>query len=234
MPHESRFPDPRDAGPDGLIAIGGALEPDWLLDSYRHGIFPWPSSDEEPIPWCSPDPRAHLPLDGFHISRRLARRLRSGRFRFTCDQDFEGVLRGCSSAGDRQEGTWLTPNMQAAYARMHRLGHAHSVETWIDEPGGPRLVGGVYGVSVGGVFSAESMFHDDTDASKAALAALVAHLRSRGYGLLDIQQWTDHTGSLGAEEIDRNDYLGLLAKLVDSPITFGEQLEGVDSLVERD
>lgn len=221
----SRFPDPRLADAEGLVAVGGRLDPDWLLDAYHHGLFPWPTGDGEPMLWWSPNPRAILPLDGMRVSRRLRRRLRSGRFQLTCDEDFAGVLEGCANAPGRQDGTWLTAPMRTAYERMHHLGHAHSVEAWIADGETRRLAGGVYGLSIGGLFAAESMFHYETDGSKAALAALVAHLNARGYQLLDIQQWTAHTGSLGAVEMSRDDYLDRLAELVDLPVTFGDQLE---------
>lgn len=220
-PQASRFPDPHFADADGLIAMGGRLDPDWLLDAYRHGVFPWPTGDGEPMLWWSPDPRAVLPLDGMRISRRLRRTIRSGRFEVACDADFAGVLTGCAEGPGREGGTWLTEGMRVAYQRMHDLGHAHSVEAWRDG----RLVGGVYGLAIGGLFAAESMFHYETDASKVALAALVAHLNARGYQLLDIQQWTDHTGRLGAVEISRDEYLDRLERAIDAPVTFGETLE---------
>lgn len=217
----SRFPDPRYADPDGLVAVGGRLEPDWLLDAYRHGIFPWPTGEHDPLLWFSPDPRAVLSLDGMHVSRRLRRRIRSGRFEVTCDTDFAGVIRGCATAPDREGGTWITRDLRRAYERLHRVGHAHSVEVWLpDEGTGRRLVGGTYGVALGGLFAAESMFHLETDASKVALATLVDRLRERGFGLLDIQQWTPHTGSLGAVEVSRDDYLDRLAWAVDLPAAF--------------
>jgi leucyl/phenylalanyl-tRNA--protein transferase len=213
--------------------------------------------DDEPMAWWSLDPRAILELDGLHISRRLRRALRSGRFRVTSDRDFTGVIHGCAAGPGREGGTWLTPSMIAAYGEMYRLGHAHSVEVWfpsyarpllpspigrgaggeggaplntvhpnpLPEGEGMYLAGGIYGVAIGGLFAAESMFYCVRDASKVALAHLVAHLRSRGYGLLDIQQWTPHTGSLGAIEIPRLEYLRRLAAVIDSSITFGENLE---------
>lgn len=212
----SRFPPPSEAGPDGLLAIGGQLDPPWLLDAYRHGIFPWPDDDRSPMYWWSPDPRAIIELDGLHVSRRLARRIRSGQFRVTFDTDFAGVIRGCATAGDRAGATWITPNMIAAYTRLHALGFAHSVEVWC----GDRLAGGLYGVTVGGAFAAESMFHRETDASKVALASLVARLRERGYTLLDIQQWTPHTGSMGAVEVPREEFLRRLADALNSQTAF--------------
>jgi leucyl/phenylalanyl-tRNA---protein transferase len=193
-----------------------------LLDAYRHGIFPWPMWEDDPLAWWSPNPRAIFELDGLRIPRRLQRTLRSGIFRATCNRDFEGVICGCATAGDRENNTWLTPAMIAAYCRMHALGHAHSVEVWH----GDTLVGGTYGIALGGLFAAESMFHRERDASKVALVRLVEHLRARGYLLFDIQQWTPHTGSLGAVEIPRVDYLRRLARAINLPVTFGEQLAG--------
>jgi leucyl/phenylalanyl-tRNA--protein transferase len=214
----SRFPPAESADEYGLVAIGGELTPEWLLDAYRHGLFPWPLIEglDEPQ-WWSPDPRAVFELDSFHVSRRLAQTLRSGRFIVTCDRDFAGVIRGCATAGDRRGKTWLTEEMIAAYEELHRLGHAHSIESWI----GPELAGGVYGVAIGGFFAAESMFYLRRDASKAALACLVRHLRDRGYHLLDIQQLTPHTASLGAIEIPRRHYLRRLAAAIDSGAQFG-------------
>lgn len=219
------FPAPELAGPDGLIGIGGKLDTDWLLDAYRHGIFPWPDNDEDPLLWWSPDPRAVIEFQDFHVSSRLRRRIRSGRFHVTCNQDFAGVIRQCATAPDRKGGTWITPQMLDAYTRLHKQGHAHSVEVWLGEQPDKRLVGGVYGVAVGGAFAAESMFHLETDASKVALYYLLQHLKARGYQLLDIQQWTQHTGSLGATEIPRSVYLPRLQHAVSLPVSFGDQLE---------
>lgn len=216
------FPPPTHSTPDGLVSIGGDLSCERLLDAYRHGIFPWPVYEEDPMLWWSPDPRAILPLEGMHISKRLERRLRSGEFQATCDLAFEEVIRGCSAGPGREGGTWLTEEMIDAYCALHRHGQAHSVEVWQDE----RLVGGVYGVAIGGLFAAESMFYRVRDASKVALARLVAHLDERGYQLMDVQQWTPHTGSLGVLEISRDEYLQRLEEVVDLPVTFGEQLEG--------
>jgi leucyl/phenylalanyl-tRNA--protein transferase len=214
------FPPANRASPDGLVAVGGRLSIDRLLDAYRHGIFPWPSNSYEPMLWWSPDPRAILPLDGVYVSQRLRRRLRSGEFSMRCDTAFEQVIAACGTGPGRQGGTWLTPAMIAAYTELHRLGHAHSVETWKDG----ELVGGVYGLAIGGLFAAESMFYRSRDASKAALVRLVEHLSARGYRLLDVQQWTAHTGSMGVVEIARREYLERLAGVVELPITFGEEL----------
>ncbi|MCA9238232.1 MAG: leucyl/phenylalanyl-tRNA--protein transferase [Planctomycetales bacterium] len=215
------FPPASHATPIGLVAVGGSLSCERLLDAYRHGIFPWPTYPDEPMLWWSPDPRAVLPLEGYHVSRRLARRLRNGQFVATCNTAFESVIRACSRGPGREDGTWLFPEMIRAYVELHRRGHAHSVEIWSEE----RLVGGVYGVAIGGAFAAESMFHRATDGSKAALAHLVMHLRARGYQLLDIQQWTSHTGSLGAMEIRRRDYLQALAAATALRVTFGQALQ---------
>jgi leucyl/phenylalanyl-tRNA---protein transferase len=192
------------------------------LDAYSHGIFPWPMWENEPIVWWSPEPRAIFELDAFLISQRLKRTLRCGNFTVTCDRDFAGVIRGCATAAGRRGNTWLTPAMIEAYCRMHTLGHAHSIEVWNDK----QLAGGTYGIGIGGLFAAESMFYRVRDASKVALAHLVAHLGARGYQLFDIQQWTPHTGSLGAVEISRDEYLRRLARAIDLPVTFGEILCG--------
>jgi leucyl/phenylalanyl-tRNA---protein transferase len=198
----------------GLVAVGGDLRPERLLAAYRQGIFPW-YNDGDPICWWSPDPRAIFELDGLHVSRRLARTLRSGRFTVTFDRAFNEVLRGCA---DRPgEGTWITADMSAAYQEMHRLGHAHSVEVWDGEV----LAGGLYGVAVGGLFAGESMFTRVRDASKVALVFLVRHLRERGFRLFDIQLLTEHTARLGAVEIPRTEYLRRLAEALRCELAFG-------------
>jgi leucyl/phenylalanyl-tRNA--protein transferase len=234
------FPPPTATTPEGLLCIGGQFLPEWLLDAYRHGIFPWPMWEDEPIVWWSPDPRAIIELDGLRVSQRLRRTLYSKKFTVTCDRAFGDVIQGCATGHGREEGTWLTPAMIDAYCDMHRLGHAHSVEVWYEEDFGlpdvapnpqsairnPQfLAGGIYGIAIGGLFAAESMFHRVRDASKVALVRLVQHLRSRGYKLLDIQQWTPHTGRLGAIEIPRLEYLRRLASAVEVPVTFGHALE---------
>ncbi len=215
LPPSRFFPPAEQAGPEGLVGFGGDLSPAWLIDAYRHGIFPWPTGRrDDRVPWCSPDPRAILPLDAFHVPRRLARTVRSGRFTVTFDRDFRGVICGCARTRCGQGGTWITPRMIRAYRRLHELNIAHSVEAWRDG----RLVGGVYGVAIGGLFAGESMFHTERDASKVALVCLVEHLRRRGYVLFDIQQWTSHTGRFGAVEISRRDYLHLLEKALWRPV----------------
>src|SRR5262249_27078613 len=159
------FPSPLTTTIDGLVCVGGRLSPEWLLDAYRHGIFPRPVWDGETLDWWSLDPRAIIELDCLHISARLPRPLRSVPFTASCDHYFAGVIRGCATDNGRIGQTWLTPTMIAAYEEMRRVGHAHSVEIWH----GGILAGGTYGVAIGGVFAAESMFHHVTDASKVAV-----------------------------------------------------------------
>ena len=220
QPASAFFPAAELASPDGLIGVGGELTPEWLLDAYRHGIFPWPFNDEQ-LAWWSPDPRAIIEIDGLHISRRLARTLRGGQFQVSCDRAFADVIEGCATAQRRRFATWLTPEMSAAYKQLHELGHAHSIEVWRDG----QLAGGTYGIAVGGLFAAESMFYRIRDASKIALVHLLGHLKARGYELLDIQQLTPHTESLGATEIPRRAFLARLAQALDRDVTFGETLE---------
>lgn len=212
------FPPAARAAPEGLVFVGGRLTVERLLDGYRHGIFPWPAYPGEPMLWWSPDPRAILPLDGMYVSQRLRRSMSSRKFEVRANTAFGEVLEGCATGHGREHGTWLTPDMIEAYTRLHALGHAHSVETWSEG----KLVGGVYGVAIGGLFSAESMFYRQRDASKVALARLVEHLRGRGYALLDVQQWTPHTGRLGVVQISRGEYLERLPEAVNMPVTFGE------------
>ncbi len=206
------FPNPESADEFGLVAVGGDLQPGRLIEAYAAGIFPW-FNEDGPILWWSPDPRAILEIGHLHISRRLARTLRSGRFRCTINQAFGQVIRGCA---DREEGTWITPPMIEAYERLHRLGLAHSVEAWH----GTELAGGVYGVAVRGLFAAESMFTRRTDGSKVALAFLMDHLRVREFQLFDIQMVTPHTLSLGAVEIPRPEYLRKLNRSLQAAATF--------------
>jgi leucyl/phenylalanyl-tRNA---protein transferase len=217
LPPSRFFPPAEDADPEGFIGFGGKLTPEWLLDAYRHGIFPWPTSKRETaVPWFSPDPRAIIEFENFHVPRRLMRVCKSGRFEIFFDRDFPGVIRGCASGRGRNGGTWLTPKMIAAYIHMHELGHAHSAEAWQDG----RLAGGVYGLAIAGLFAAESMFYRVPEASKAALVHLVEHLRSRGYELFDIQQLTPNTARFGASEIPRREYLKRLGEALKKPVEF--------------
>ena len=181
------------------------LTPEGVLLAYAHGIFPMADERSGEVLWFRPDPRAILPLDGFHVSRSLARTIKRATFEIRVDTDFEGVMRGCA---DRPEGTWISERFVEVYAALHRAGKAHSVEAWREG----RLVGGTYGLALGGAFMAESMFHRETDASKVALGALVLRLRERGFILLDVQYVTPHLESLGAVEITRREYERRLAE----------------------
>lgn len=198
-PHS--FGDVRRAPPGGLVARGGDFRPGTIVHAYRSGVFPWPQRGHEHL-WFSPDPRAIIPLDGLHVSRRLERTLRQGRFLLTVDAAFDRVIDAC--ARGRPEGTWITRRLREAYQELHRLGYAHSFEAWTAQG---ELAGGLYGIAVGAMFGAESMFHLATDASKAAMAGMVAHARLIGVELLDIQVLSPHTGSMGAIEISRAEYL---------------------------
>ncbi len=197
------FPDPEPYDGEGLVAIGGDLRPATLLAAYRAGIFPWFGEGEVPL-WWSPDPRAVIDPERLHVSRSLARRLRQPGFRLHWNGDFVGVMTACGES--RATGTWIVPEMIAAYHELHRLGHAHSLEVRVDGA----LVGGVYGVQIGGLFAAESMFHRQTDMSKVALVALVRSLFAAGVELLDVQFATDHLRSLGVHELTRREYLARL------------------------
>lgn len=218
------FPPPGLADADGLLRLGGGLDTDWLLAAYRQGIFPWPlvHGGHEILAWFSPDPRAVLEFDRLHVSRRLRRTIRSGRFEVTADRDFAGVIDACAGPRQGDPGTWITRDLRDAYVELHRAGHAHSVETWRDG----ELVGGVYGVSVGAYFSGESMFHRESDASKVALVALVRHLRARGFTLLDVQQETEHSVRMGATAIPRPVFLARHRAAIDRPVDFGGGLAG--------
>ena len=189
------------------------IEPALLIHAYRQGIFPMALEDGQ-IGWFSPDPRGIIPLDRVHVPARLARVIRSGRFEVAIDRDFEGVMRAC--AADREDGTWISGDIIESYMELHRQGMAHSLETWRDG----RLVGGLYGVHLGGAFFGESMFHHETDASKVALMALIERMRVRGLTLLDIQWVTPHLAQFGAIEIPREDYLRRLNKVLDAGVSF--------------
>jgi leucyl/phenylalanyl-tRNA--protein transferase len=197
------FPPPDYADPSGLIAVGGDLSSERLLEAYRVGIFPWYSEDQ-PILWWSPDPRFILELDEFKISRTLQKTLRRKIFQVTFDRVFEEVIAACSVVPrEGQRGTWITQEMRDAYLQLHGLGYAHSVESWF----GGELAGGLYGVSLGKAFFGESMFHHKTDASKVALATLVEKLKSWGFHFIDSQMTTEHMMSLGAKEVPRRIFL---------------------------
>ena len=208
------FPNPRIAPRWGPLALGGDLGPDRLLLAYSSGIFPW-FSENEPIQWWSPDPRAILEPDGLYVSRRLRRTIRSGGLEVTRDRAFEEVMRGC--AVRPAEGTWITPSMLRAYKKLHALGIAHSLEVWRSGV----LVGGVYGIAIGGLFAGESMFYKERDASKVALYWLVCHLRAQGYTLIDTQVLSPHTARMGAIEIAREEYLDRLEEALKLSPSFG-------------
>jgi leucyl/phenylalanyl-tRNA--protein transferase len=203
--------------PNGLLAASRDLVPARLVDAYRHGIFPW-YSEGEPVLWWSPDPRNVLFVDEARISRSLKRTVRQARFEIRVDSAFREVMTSCARIVRRgQRGTWITRAMIAAYGALHDRGLAHSVESWRDG----RLVGGLYGVALGRMFFGESMFAEETDASKVALVALVALLRARGFPLVDCQQETRHLASFGARPIPRREFAERLAALVNSPAPAG-------------
>lgn len=199
-PTRWRFTSPAGA-PDDLIAIGADLKPGTILHGYRVGMFPMPVARRK-LGWWSPNPRGVLPLDGLVVSTSLRRSVR--RYEIRYDTEFETVMRRCGDP--RRPHGWITEEFVRAYVDLHNLGWAHSVETWRDG----QLVGGLYGLAIGGLFAGESMFHEATDASKVALVALVDRLNRQGFGLLDVQWKTDHLASLGVVEVDRSTYLGQL------------------------
>jgi leucyl/phenylalanyl-tRNA--protein transferase len=198
------FPDPHAANRDGLVAIGGDLSVPRLLLAYRLGIFPWTVS---PITWWSPDPRAILEWDQPQVPRSLARIVRRKMFRITTNRAFRQVIEGCAAPAPGRRDTWITPEFTEAYTRLHELGHAHSLECWVEN----ELAGGIYGVAIGGFFAGESMFHRASNASKVALYHLIQHLRAQGFLLFDIQMLTPVTRQLGGIEIPREEYLQRLA-----------------------
>ena len=207
------FPDPELADADGLVAVGGDLSVERLLAAYRQGIFPW---SVNPITWWSPDPRGIIELDDFHVSESLAKVLRKQPFEVTIDKAFQHVMQACALPGPKRRDTWITPEFISAYTKLHQSGHAHSVECWQDG----EMVGGVYGVAIGGLFAGESMFRRVDNASKVALYHLVQHLRERRFGLFDVQMVTPATLPLGAITISRRDYLKRLAEAVARDCSF--------------
>lgn len=207
---EQPFPDPETAlrEPDGLLAIGGCLNPQRIIKAYKQGIFPW-YSPGEPILWWSPNPRLVLFPERLKVSRSLRKTLRKNIFRISYDQAFSDVVNACAAPRKAQSGTWITTDMYQAYNELRALGVAHSIEAWHDE----KLVGGLYGLAIGRVFFGESMFHTETDASKVAFVHLVELLRSWDYQLIDCQVHTRHLASLGATEIERKDFIHRLQSL---------------------
>ncbi len=203
-----QFPDPRRADDHGLIGEGADFAPATILAAYRSGIFPWPHGTTEYL-WFSPNPRAVIPLDSLAISSRLGRTVRSGKFRVSIDRAFEEVMVACSAG--RDDGTWITPALIEGYCELHKLGWAHSVEVW---NGDSDLVGGLYGIGIGAMFGAESMFSRERDASKVAMVGLLQHARRIGLQLIDIQVLTEHTARMGGVEISRDEYLERLGVAV--------------------
>lgn len=200
------FPPPEYASPEGIIAVGGALNADNLIHAYRQGIFPWPM-EGWPLTWFCPPERAVLNFAEVHVPSRLARFARHAPYRFTIDRDFRAVINACAKAArPDQDGTWITPQMIRAYIELHERDNAHSVEAWE----GDQLIGGLYGVDAGGVFAGESMFYRRPNASKLALLHLIEYMRGRGAKWLDIQVMTPHMKALGAAVIDRDEFLDRL------------------------
>jgi leucyl/phenylalanyl-tRNA--protein transferase len=207
-----RLPDPElEADENGLVALGGQLDPDLLLAAYRTGIFPW--SSDPVVTWWSPDPRAIFDLATFKPHRSVRQSIRRGNWSFAVDRDFAGVMRACAAETPARQGTWITDDFVDAYTELHRRGHAHSVEVYE----GATLIGGLYGVAIGGFFGGESMFHRRTDASKAAVAHLVERLNAGGFRLLDAQVPTPHLERIGATTLPRHEYLRRLKVALEIP-----------------
>lgn len=218
LPDEILFPDPSLAEPDGLLAVGGDLGPERLLTAYANGIFPW-YSEHEPILWWSPDPRLILFPQKLIVSRSLQQKIKKNVFSVRMDSNFEQVISACAETERRHEdGTWITDEMKIAYIELHRKGFAHSVETYFNG----KLVGGLYGVSLGKAFFGESMFHTMTDASKVALYHLVEKAKEFGFIFIDSQVETTHMVSMGAELISRKKYLKLLTEAIHFPSQQGK------------
>ncbi len=223
------FPNPRLADDHGLLAIGGDYRPEMLLSAYSNGIFPWPN-DELPYAWFSPNPRMILVPDELHVSRSLRRTLRRGHFHTTFDTAFDDVVHHCANAErPGQGGTWITEELIAGFSSLHRLGLAHSVETWR----GDRLVGGIYGLALGKVFCGESMFHLERDASKVAFVTLVQRLQGWDFHLLDCQLHTPHLEQFGAREWDRDDFLDALENALLSPTRRGKWTGPADGTFDQ-
>ena len=207
-PENIEFPHPDLAltEPDGLLAVGGDLSPQRIINAYMNGIFPW-YSDGQPVLWWSPNPRAVLFPEKLHVSRSLQKVIRKGLYRTTLDQAFEQVIEHCAQTPRKdQDGTWITDEIAQAYIRLHQLGLAHSAECWLED----KLVGGLYGIALGRVFFGESMFSHRSNASKVAFVHLLDELKKADYALIDCQVTTKHLLSLGAEEIPRNQFLNLV------------------------
>lgn len=229
LPQEPLFPDPAHAESDGLLAVGGDLSPERLVTAYAQGIFPW-YGDNAPILWWSPDPRLMLDPSSLHVPSRLERLLRQQRYRVTLDTAFEQIITGCARVPRTSgNGTWIVPEMHAAYCRLHQLGFAHSVEVW----DGAELAGGLYGVALGRAFFGESMFYLRPDASKVGFVTLVRALVRSGYTLFDCQQTTAHMVRFGGFEVRREEFLRRLEIAMETPTQRGRwRLHGPDLAVE--
>jgi len=197
--------------PDGLLAVGGALSEDWLLHAYRRGIFPW-YGPGQPILWWAPDPRLVLSPGQLHVSHSLAKVIRKGCYSVTLDTAFPDVIAACAKPRPGQSGTWITPEMRAAYVNLYQEGYAHSVECWYEGA----LAGGLYGIAIGRIFFGESMFARRSDASKVAFVALVRQLARWGFQLIDCQVHTGHLASLGATAISRQAFTAILDQECDA------------------
>lgn len=220
------FPNPSKADPNGLLAVGGDLSPERLLIAYKNGIFPW-YSEGEPILWFSPDPRLiFIPRD-FKPSKSLRKSIKSRKFNVKVDNNFEELIHKCAKVERKfQDGTWITNDMIDAYIQLHNLGYAHSFETYLDN----RLVGGLYGLSIGGAFFGESMFYTETDASKVAFANLVDFCLEADFDFIDSQVSTEHMLSMGGVEVSRNSFLTMLEKTISKKTIIGSwKLRGADS-----
>ncbi len=218
LSQEVTFPPPNLSSPEGLLAVGGDLSQERLLQAYRKGIFPW-FSEGEPIMWWSPDPRLVLFPSELKVSRRLRRTIRRGTFRITMDSAFEQVIKSCAEIPRKHEkGTWITADMVAAYCRLHTAGFAHSVEAWSEG----RLAGGLYGVAIGRCFFGESMFSNQSNASKVAFAELVEYLHKKKFRLIDCQVTTPHLKKFGAREIPRAEFLNILEEMREKPSLRGK------------
>lgn len=229
---DAPFPSPEHAlrDPDGLLAIGGDLSPQRLLNAYRAGIFPWFSQDQPPL-WWSPDPRIVFRTDGVHLSSRFRRWLRGCDWRICADTAFADVVAACAhSPRPGQDGTWITAEMQHAYRELHRLGHAHSVEVFDRD----QLIGGIYGVAIGRMFFGESMFSAASGGSKVALSALARRLASWGWPLIDAQVQNRHLLSLGAESWPRSRFLAEIGMLVGQPAPTGPWTRSFGTMVAKE
>lgn len=211
------FPSPETAEPDGMLAAGGNLAETTLLEAYSKGIFPW-YSEGSPILWWSPDPRMVLFPGSFRVSKSLAQSVRNRGYRVHFDRDFASVVEACAGVPRKgNPGTWITTEMKEAYCRLHVSGYAHSAEAWLGE----EMVGGLYGLSLGGIFFGESMFHTERDASKVALYRLVERLKEWEFDLIDVQQSTPHMQRLGAVEIPRRKFTEILERSLNKPTRMG-------------